>query len=229
MSNDSFNDEFDDGRAAKPGMSTGVKVLIGVLVGGGLLSLLCCGGFVFFGYTMAKKAEIKAAPEEVRAVATQIATIDIPAEYEPQAAINMNVEMVGLTMAMAVFADGDEDAGVILMQVKIPEQELDQEQTQMQLDQQFVGIKDMYQQQSMGQYYFPEPLTGSESETRELTVQGEPVEFLFTKGHGSMTDQDMRQVEGTYSANGGRVRIIVQMPEEYYNEEEIVKMIESIQ
>ena len=182
MSNDSFNDEFDDGRAAKPGMSTGVKVLIGVLVGGGLLSLLCCGGFVFFGYTMAKKAEIKAAPEEVRAVATQIA-----------------------------------------------DQELDQEQTQMQLDQQFAGIKDMYQQQSMGQYYFPEPLTGSESETRELTVQGEPVEFLFTKGHGSMSDQDMRQVEGTYSANGGRVRIIVQMPEEYYNEEEIVKMIESIQ
>jgi hypothetical protein len=190
-----------------------------------LLSLLCCGGFVFFGYTMAKKAEIKAAPEEVRTVASQIATIDIPAEYEPKAAINMNVEMMGVTMAMAVFADADDDAGVVLMQVKMPEQE----QSQMQLDQQFAGIKDMYQQQSLGKYYFPEPLTGSESETRELTVQGEPVEFQFTKGHGSMSDQEMRQVEGTYSANGGRVRIIVQMPEEDYNEEEIVKMIESIQ
>ena len=227
MSNDSFNDDFDDGRTAKPGMSTGVKVLIGVLVGGGLLSLLCCGGFMFFGWSVAKQVELKTTPEEVREIGGKIAKIDIPAEYAPQAGLKM--ELFGVVMAIASYSDTDGDAGVVLMQVKMPEQQGQQEQANLQLDQQFQQIQEMYRSQSLGQHYLPEPLTSSESEPRELTVRGEPVEFQFTKGHGSMSDQEMRQVEGTFSSDGGRIRIIVQMPEEDYNEDDVVKMIESIQ
>jgi len=226
MSNDTFNDDFDDGRAAKPGMSTGVKVLIGILAGGGLLTVLCCGGVFFFGWSVAKQVELKTTPEAVREIGSKIAGIDIPAEYAPQAGLKM--ELFGVVMAIATYSNADGDAGVVLMESKFPEQPGQQGQMEMQLEQQFQEIENMYQQQSLGKFYSREKLSDTESTSRELTVRGAPVQFQFTKGKGMVSGQEMREVAGSFPSKGGRVKIIVQMPEEDYNEEEVVKMIESI-
>lgn len=225
MSYDDFSDDTSRGQAAKPGMSTGVKVLIGVLVGGGLIMLLCCGGVFFFGWSVAKQAELKTDPPEVQKIAEGIAKVELPADYAPQAGLNM--EVLGVGIAIATYADGE--SGIVLMSAKFPQQAGAPEQRDLQINQQFQQGQDMYIAQSQGKYFTPESLKNTESEARELTVKGQPTEFQFTKGTGTVSGTELRQVEGTFADGDRSVRIIVQVPEDKYNEEEIVKMIESIQ
>jgi len=218
MSNDSFNDDIDDGRTAKPGMSTGVKVLIGVLVGGGLLSLLCCGGFVYFGMNA---VEIVNTPAEVEAMTQEIVKIQIPEGFNGVSGFKF--EMFGVGMKMVAYTGPNEGSSILIMESKQPgggSAEAQMEQFQNQMEQQGQGEGGEFQQ---------EGLTDRESETRTLTVGGAPVEFTFAKGKGEQSGVETRQVSGVIEGKEGAVIIMIQIPEADYNEEEIVKMIESIQ
>ena len=77
---DSSRDPWDDERdrpQAKQGMSTGLKVFL-ILVGiVGVCCVLCCGGILWFGYTMMPQ-ELKD-PAKVDAARDEIATIHLPA------------------------------------------------------------------------------------------------------------------------------------------------------
>ena len=100
MARDDWDDNWDKQRdewgdeAKKParrpaaqrqGMSTFAKVLIGVLIGAGVLGLVCCGGFAIVGWKVADQIQKGASddPVVVRQVTADIADIDIPPEFEP--------------------------------------------------------------------------------------------------------------------------------------------------
>lgn len=64
------------------------------------------------------------------------------------------------------------------------------------------------------------------SETREFTVDGQKVPFEFIKGNSGGTPT--RQVVGILPGRQGMVMVMAMIPESDYDEELIVKMIQSI-
>ena len=67
-----------------------------------------------------------------------------------------------------------------------------------------------------------------ETETRSFVIDGEEVEFQFKTGTRSGTNQQVRQVTGVFSSRNGTAMLMFLEDEEHWNEEQIVKMIESI-
>src|SRR5262249_9486532 len=66
------------------------------------------------------------------------------------------------------------------------------------------------------------------SETRDFTINGESVPFEFIKGTAPNGGAPTRQVGGLFPGRNGMVMVMVMVPESEYNEDAIVKMIESI-
>lgn len=217
--------DFFDEQPPKPGMSTGIKILIGVIVGGGFLGLLCCGGGIWWANRAAESFQLKESAEDVRAITEGIVKIEIPEQFAPQAALNF--EMV-VKMAVAVYGDESNQSGLMIMEFKQPGGQPQANQGPM-IEQQLQQVETMYEQQSLGRFFSREGLESSEMETRELTVRGNPVEFEFSKGIGTLSETELQQIEGTFETKSGAIRIFVQVPAEDYDEEALVKMIESIE
>ncbi len=219
MSNDSFNDEFDDGRAAKPGMSTGVKVLIGLLVGGGILGLLCCGGMIYLGKQAADGFKVVETPAEVDALTKEIIQIDIPEQFTGK--MGMKLNFIVFSMEMAVYEGVTSDSQLMIIQTTQPGAASPEEQME--------EIKRQMEQQGQSGEFDQQELQDAETETKSLTVRGQPVDFQFTTGMGEDGETTIHQISGAFPSGEGLVILMIQMPDEDYNEEEIVKMIESIQ
>ena len=121
----------DSAESPPGGMSTGMKVVLGL--GGGclVLVLLCCGGFVIFGLTVApdlKEAweefteELEQAiaegwtedPREVELATEELANIQVPDALEPTGAFQF-----GDRTRWVVYEGEKVDATLILMRGKI--------------------------------------------------------------------------------------------------------------
>ncbi len=157
-------------------------------------------------------------PAEVDAMTKEIVDIQIPAEFTGK--VGFKFEMFGVGMKMVAYEGNTANSALLIMESKQPggasaEEQFDQFQIQM-------------EQQGQGEEFDLEDLSESETETKTLTVLGNPVDFKFTKGKSQKDGQELRQVSGVISKDGAALIIMVQMPEESYNEEEIVTMIESI-
>ncbi len=66
------------------------------------------------------------------------------------------------------------------------------------------------------------------AEQRELVVQGENKSFLFAEGTDLNTDKKFYQVSGDFRGKKGTGFLIFQMEEDDYDEEQIIKIIESV-
>lgn len=196
------------------GLSTGAIVTIVIGVGGLVLALACCGGVVYFGKSAVTKFQqaMTDDPQQIAAIASSIVDIDIPPEYPPAQALNL--DWFGMQMKMCFYMQPDESRGIVLMQMLMPGQ-INQEQ----MKQQF--------RQSLKQQGRDQQIDVTSSETRKFTIGGEECEFEFLQGK-DQSGTDVRHVSGVFTGRGGPAFLMVFEREETWDEEAIVRMIESM-
>lgn len=211
---DGWSDAERGGPPRSAGMSSGTKVLIVVASIAGVSVLLCCGGVVYIGSKF--KPEIKINdPVAASATAAEIVTIDVPEQFRPSDSMKMNFGVMKMKMAMFKAQVGGGTVILAEMQMPAMPQQQDQEaQLRQSLRQQNVNNRE---------------LVVRESEMREFDVRGEKVKFLFAKAEEVSTGAAFRQVTGTFPSKQGIAILQVQVEEEHYDEEAVVKMLESIE
>ena len=82
----------------------------------------------------------------------------------------------------------------------------------------------MQQQQQQGNRKLNIQSTG----TREITIRGEKVEFVFAEGTDKNTDTVVQQVTGVFPGREGMGYLMLRIDDESYDEQAVVRMIESI-
>ncbi|MGE3316759.1 MAG: hypothetical protein AB7O26_16700 [Planctomycetaceae bacterium] len=223
MSNDQWNQDPDGNsfdpqyseeryQAPKPGMSTGVKILIAlvVLFGGGVL--VCCGGFAYFTYMF--MPQIETTPAAINAVRDEIVTITLPPELEPESAIKMDNFIMSFKTAHYESKDDKSSFSIDEINAKMGDAPPDQD----------VQLRDAMEKQGQRR-----PIKADESSVKKLKVKGADVDFTFSKGVDSATGKKKRQVTGSFPGKGGKASLTYQADEESYKEDDVIKMIESIQ
>ena len=98
-------------------MSTGTKILLGLGIGCGLLVLLCCGsvvGVTWLGYSAIQHG-IDRDPLKVQAAAAEITAIDLPADLQPKAAIDLRVPFTGQNIMTGAVYTGEGDREVLAL------------------------------------------------------------------------------------------------------------------
>ncbi|WP_437204814.1 hypothetical protein [Planctomicrobium sp. SH664] len=191
----------------RPPRSTASKVLLGFAVVGGLALLVCCGG----GYYVYKEGmSFTQDPAEVRNIANEIAFINLPETYEPEAGFRLNL---GMKMQTAMFKQGD--GGLFLMQMQLPGNP-----SQKEMEKSF-REKEQQQQQSR-------EIDVESREKRSLTIEGKPYEFEFTVGKMKDSGKPVHQVAGMFPGRNGMAFLTVTHVGEDWNEAETIALIESI-
>ncbi|WP_417391931.1 hypothetical protein [Gimesia sp.] len=213
MSDDNFYSEDNDfppesSSQPKPGMSTGVKVLLALLGFGGICMLLCCGGLYYFAQQVGM--EFTQNKARVREVQQEITDITIPDSFEPQAAMTMKV----MNMRMAIYEHDPRPGELFLLSMGIADDGM------LDMDKEFQrSMKNQNQQQR--------ELNITKEEQREFNIDGEKIKFNFAEGTDK-SGKEFHQVSGVFPGKLGAAFLFLQIASENYNEEEIVQMIESI-
>ncbi len=185
-----------------------------LIVGGiGLFGMvLCCGGLFIFGRQFIPK--IVTTPAEVAVVGQEIMKIDIPDDFQGQ--MGMSMDNFAMTMKMATFQHKQQKGTLTIgaMQVKIGNPK----------DHQAV-----FNQQKAQQAGGQEGLTIRTTVDREITVRGKPTTFKFSEADQAGTGKKFRVVSSEFEAVGGMLMFQLTLEEDSYDEDAVVKMIESIQ
>lgn len=220
---DQWENEFEPQKAAPAaGLSTGVKVLLGIAIAAGLCMLLCCGGLVWF---WSQAIEVVPTADGTQAIAKEIAEIDIPESLELPPRFGVRLNMYFATMKIAFFGDMSLDeakrdeaarkARRMLMLAEVSSPQDPERQMRQTMRQQNQGARDLNIQ---------------ETEEREYEVRGETVSFRFEKGTDRETGEAFRQVTGTFpgKSEGSFGMLFLQIVEEEYEEDAVEEMIKSI-
>ncbi len=195
----------------RSGMGAGTKILIILLSVLGVSCIACCGAFFYFAKNAFKVVQT---PPEVIEMQEEIVSIEIPETYRPGQ--GMATKIFGMTMNMVMFqrAENPSSGNLVLMEMKMP---MDGSQEQL----------DLAFQQQMDQQGNNQNLDIEETEKRTFTIDGEEREFTFNKG--TSNGKAIRQVTGVFkSRNGNATMIVLVEDEDVWDEEQAVKMIESI-
>jgi len=206
-----WDDEGGALRPKKKGMSATMTVVIilGCIAGGGFL--LCCGGAVW--WISSNKPTMD--PQEVMAITKEIVEIEIPDDFQPT--MGMNVNVFGMAkVKMAQYDTKSGEGALILMSMEIAAaggQAAQEAQMRQQLQQQRQGDPN---------------LRIKKSEPREFEIRGEKVDFNFAETENMDNGDPWRQVTGTFAGKDGTVMLMLKIDEEAYDEDVVIKMIESI-
>jgi hypothetical protein len=65
--------------------------------------------------------------------------------------------------------------------------------------------------------------------SKKIRVKGVEQDFIFSSGEDARTRRKVRQVIGNFPGRKGDAHLIYRTEEESYKEEDVVKMLESIQ
>jgi hypothetical protein len=197
--------------ASEQQKSSGGCMKIGLIIGGlGLvLVLVCCGGFAFFAGSFVPK--IVTTPAEVAAMSKQIVEMDIPPEFQGEAGFNM--DNFAVTMRMVKFKHNAGKGDLMLMNIKVkmgdPKQKIDFKNQQ--------GMNDKERNLELG-----------DSTTKDFDIRGQKVTFRFTEAVDSDKNVPCHVVEGSIAEPNGTTEIKLVLEDDAYDEEAVVKMIESI-
>lgn len=216
MSDDNFyadDDQFKQEEFSSPpkkGMGTGMKVVIILLSLGGVGMLLCCGG-IFYAI---RSSEFKVTEnkQEIKEIQNEIATISIPTQFKPHT--GMSMKLGSIKMRMAIYESESRKGAIVLMSMGIPNDGM-------------VDMEKEFRQNIKRQNQDQRDLDITKEEQREFTIKGQKLKFTFAEGTDKQGNA-FNQVTGVFAGNEGPSFLMVQVPADEYNEEEIVKMIESI-
>lgn len=203
-------DPWEERPARRPGMSTGAKVLIVLLSIAGLVVLLCCGVGLWIWST--GTFEVVETPEAAVEATQEIAAIDIPEKFQPKQSMNMG--LLGYGFEMAIYETEDGQGGLVIGEMRgLP---AGNAQPEMQMRQA------LQRQDGQGE------LKVNRTEAREFDVRGQTVRFEFAEAVDD-AGKEFRIVSGAFPTEDGQGFLLLQVPAETYNEEAVVKMIESIE
>lgn len=194
--------------------SSGSGCLKYALIVGGLgfvVMLVCCGGLVWFGWGFIPK--MATSPADVAAVGQQVMQIDIPEEYVGKAGATIDNPLIAMRFAAFLHKEGKGALLIGTMQVKVGN-----------LKDKEADFKTRFEQQSKDK----KKLTIKKTEEREFTIRGKQVTFKFSEAEEEGTDKKFRLVTGDLEAPGSLTILQLTLEEEAYDEEAVVKMIESI-
>ena len=206
----------------KKSVGTGVKALVALLLGGGLLAALCCGAGVLDFVTA---FEEERTPAGVRARTDELLTIALPDDYSPRAAyvITMPIArwMADQRLDSALY-DTPGGGRFEVTKMRFAAQVAADPAAQRQMeDQHFEFLK-----QRRG---FMPIFKQTRSDTRTLlTADGRSVDWTFSEGFEKGMD-DARQISGTIEDDLVVYTLRWNLPTEEYDEEEVVAMLESIE
>ena len=194
--------------------SGGGCLKVALIVGGvGFFGMVvCCGGLAWFGWGFIPKMATN--PADVAALGQEAMQIDIPAEFVGQTGMSMDNWM--LTMKFATFQHKEQKGTLMIgsMQVKVGDPKDHQ-----------AAFKNQKAQQSGAQ----EGLKITTTADREFTIRGKPVQFKFSEAEQPGTDKKFRLVSSEFESGGVMMMFQLTLEEDAYDEEAVVKMIESIQ
>ncbi len=198
---------FPEGGPPKRGMSTGVKVLL--ILGGvfGVVAVLCCGVAIYLYNQFAKS--VTKDPAQVAAIQQKIVDINLPDGFKPQAGFDWSL---GIKIQAAIYTRGGSEMLMLMQMPSTASEEEMQKQMQDSLEKQ--GKKQQVRVQS--------------TEIREVNINGKEVSFQFTEGVQEGSDQPVRQVVGVFSGRDGTAMLMYMVPEDAWNEEEVMTMLKSI-
>jgi len=211
-SQDSWYDGSMDSGAApkKKGMSTATKILIAFLCGGALLFLVCCGGLIYLGTQLQFDQSNDPAVAEQRL--EDMVEIEVPGSFEPRFSGSLGFfDFVSGTLVVFEAAEGE--GALIFIHVNLEIEAGPEAEEEM--------------RRSLRQQGNERQLRVESSETREFEIQGETCEFEFAQAKNEDGDA-FRQVMGGFPTKEGTGLMVLQVDEERYDEEAVVKMIESI-
>ena len=210
----SIHEDWKDENPQKKPMSTGLKVALILLAAGGVLMLVCCGGMAFVVNKV--KNNISEDPAVVRARTKDVTDIEIPDDFQPVMSMDL------IIMKMFVYETKKQDGQTkkhdgMLMIAELHQNFAKDQNAEAQM-------KDAMNKQGKGQ---PD-LDIIKSETREFEIKGKPASFKFSEAQDPKTKKEFRQVTGSFPGKAGTAMLVLQVPANEYDEEEIVEMIESI-
>jgi hypothetical protein len=216
-------DDFQDAPPKKQGMSSTAKFVLILGSIAGVCLLACCGGVVFMGWKFQNIAKdfMTMDPEVVRQRTEEIIHIDIPDDYAPTHA--MKIDLMNVKMKQVAYQRKG-SAGSMLMIMETTQPPMQGASPKQQREQMRQAMRQQAQQQGQAN----DEIDEQSSESREFTINGESVPFEFIKGTAAQGGVPTRQVVGIFPGREGTVMLMLMAPESEYNEEEIVKMIESI-
>jgi hypothetical protein len=215
---DRFDERFDSRQQpqeTKQGMSTGMKVLIVLLCMGGGMFVLCCGGGIFFFSKSANSSTED--PREVIAITQDIVEITIPEQFVPQGGINLDI--IFMQMKVAAYTSTSGDGMLMIMEMNVSGLTPEQQEPE---------IRKAMRQQMGNQNFGEQELDLIKTETRTFTIRGKEIDFKFAEAEDPNTKTAYRQVTGVFPGKGGTAFLRLQIEEEGYDENAVVKMIESI-
>lgn len=200
------------GPKKKPGMSSGVKVLIILLCVFGGFAVICCGVGIWVVSNTA--GSIKEKPEDVIAVTKEIADIEIPEDrFQPEAGLDLDWWF--MQMKMAMYTPTDSQGMLMLMEMNVSGGNPEDQKREM---------RQAMRQQNFGE----QQLDINKSESRTFNIRGEEASFQFAEAEDPQTGTAYRQVSGVFPGKSGTAFLQIQIEEEAYDEEAVVEMIKSI-
>lgn len=173
--------------------------------------LVCCGGLTWFFWGFFPT--VATTPADVAAVGQQVMQIDIPEEFVGKAGFTIDNRLIAMRFATFLHKNGKGTLLIGDIQIKVGD-----------LKDQHADFKARSQQQSKDQ----KKLTIKKTEEREFTIRGKPVTFKFSEADEDGTDKKFRLVTGELEAPGSITILQLTLEEEAYDEDAVVKMIESI-
>jgi len=200
----------------KQGMSGTTKLLL-ILGGlGGVLALVCCGGFIAMGVWA--QGLMSTDPAEVRERAGEIAKVDVPAEITPLFAFKMPT-----VFDVARFSNGESGADVIIAQRGATFEQLPKADFALQVETQLAA------QSAQTPGHPLEPVSIDPATTRQITPTVRGAAATFDLSEGSKRGADFWAVNGEFTGANGTVWLRMDLPKDQFTEEQIVDLLEGIQ
>ncbi len=206
----SFNADAGAHSAGGRKSGCGMKFFLILLAAVGGLTILCCCGIGISLYSITP--ELEENPALVKQNLARMLEIDLPEGYEAKKSFRMN--LFSLISMDGVYIENP-DSGVILLMEFSGSLAENKE------------LQDSFKKE-LGGSDSSEELNIEEKKTREVKIGGKAVPFVFIKGTEKETNRAVRQVQAILPGRKGPILFVMNIGEDSWDEEQVLKMLESI-
>lgn len=208
-------DDFGAASSQKAGMGSGLKIFLILLAVFGGFAVLCCGGAMYFFYSIG--SSVSEDPTTVEQVRAEIADIAIPPDFKPAGSMNYTLPVGDQHMKFVIYKGPQEPTMLMLMSMNIAGATAEQIQAQME-----------QQLERQGVQHGGHDVQVEQTEEREFVINDKPAKFFFGQGKDEKNQADCWQVVGSFEGQAGPTGFILVANKDSMTEEQITQMIESI-